>query len=232
MTNTTRIGSVLLGAALLWLGSASTVLGEAAPGPGERLRPALHDPSLDRAGLARACLVAAAEAEALLGLPAGLLAAIAVVESAAHAFAVGTPARSHYAANRVQAVRLARASGPRAAGGCFQINLPVHAGRDPAWVFDPWASALFAGRLVAHHAAAAGGDWGLAVARYAGAGPGSEAAQRQRCRVAAGLAGLGQALPRGLSASGCNSADHRVWRAKAALLAARARGPEAVASLR
>lgn len=185
----------------------------------------------DRAGQARACLVAAAEAEARLGLPPGLLAAVAVTESAAHPFAIGAPGRAHYPADRAAALRLARAAGPGASGGCFQVNIGVHARRDPAWVFDPWASALFAGRMLARHAAATGQDWGGAVSRYAGVAPGSAAARRQRCRVAASLAGLGHAPPRGLGPEGCGLAEFRTSRAKAVLLAARASGPEALAAL-
>jgi len=204
--------------------------GQAAADPARGLSPAPAVPA-DRAGMTRACLVAAAEAEARLGLPPGVLAALAVIESAAHPFAIGSASRSHYAANREEALRAARSAGPGAAGGCFQINIGVHARRDPSWVFDPWASALFAGRMLARHAAATGNDWGAAVARYAGAGQGSDAGRRQRCRVAASLAGLGHAPPRGLGTEGCGLADLRSTRGKAVALAARASGPEAVAAL-
>ena len=182
-------------------------------------------------GLARACLAAAAEAEATLGLPPGVLAALAVVESTAHPYAIGTPARSLYPPTRDEALRLARSSGAGAAGGCFQLTLSLHARRDPGLVFDPWASALVAGRLLARHAAAAAGDWGVAVARYAGAGVGSTAARRQRCRVAASLDALGHPAARGLGPEGCRQAETSAARAKAVAVAARARGPEAVAAL-
>jgi hypothetical protein len=217
----------MLGAALAFLALSGNVSAD----PARELSPAPAVPA-DRAGMARACLAAAAEAEARLGLPPGVLAALAVVESAAHPFAIGSASRSRYAASREEAVRIARSAGPGAAGGCFQINIGVHARRDPAWVFDPWASALFAGRMLARHAGATAQDWGAAVARYAGAGPGSDAARRQRCRVAAGLAGLGHPPPRGLGTEGCRPADVGVAREKAVTLAARAIGPEAVALLR
>lgn len=208
--------------------------GAASADPQRELSPAYATAS-GRAGLAHACLAAAAEAEALLGLPRGLLAAVALAESAAHPFAIGSASRSRYAANREEALRLARAAGPGASGGCFQINIGVHARRDLAWVFDPWASALFAGRMLARQAAAgprAGApDWGVAVARYSGAAAGSEAARRQRCRVAAGLAGLGHPPPRGLGTQGCRPGELAAARAKAVTVAARALGPEAIASL-
>lgn len=216
----------VLGAVL----AALCLSGTAAADPARGLSPASAVPA-DRAGMKRACLVAAAEAEARLGLPPGVLAALAVIESAAHPFAIGSASRSHYAASQEEAVRVARAAGPGAAGGCFQINIGVHARRDPSWVFDPWASALFAGRMLARHAAATGHDWGAAVARYAGAGHGSDAARRQRCRVAASLAGLGHAPPRGLGTEGCGQAELRTTRGKAMMLAARASGPEALAAL-
>ncbi|WP_158639334.1 transglycosylase SLT domain-containing protein, partial [Elioraea rosea] len=163
-------------------------------------------------GHARACLAAAGEAEARLGLPTGLLAAVTMTESAAHPFAIGTPARSVYAETRDEAVRIARQSPAGASGGCFQINIGVHARRNPAWVFDPWRSALFAGQLLARHSAERGEDWGHAVARYAGARPGTAAARQHRCRIAASLAGLGHPQPRGLSTEGCRPGEARVAR--------------------
>lgn len=204
-------------------------------GPGEGAARAMPQ---DRWGQARACLVAAAEAEARLDLPRGLLAALALTESAAHPFAVGTPGRSHYAASAAEATRLAARAGEGASAGCFQINVGVHARRDPSWVFDPWQSALFAGQKLARLAATASGDrgsgeqdWGTAVARYAGARPGTEAASLQRCRVAASLAGLGHMPPPGLGTAGCRAGELRVAQAKARTISARANGPEAVAAL-
>ncbi len=178
---------------------------------------------------ARACLSAAGEAEAQLGLPSGLLAAITLIESAAHPYAIGTPERSTYASSREEAVRLARQAPAGASGGCFQINIGVHAKRNPAWVFDPWQSALFAGRMLARHSAERGGDWGHAVARYAGARPGTAAARQHRCRVAASLSGLGHAQPRGLNTEGCRPGEARTARDKAEVIAQAAFGPEALA---
>jgi hypothetical protein len=185
----------------------------------------------DRGTLARACLVAAAEAEARLGLPAGLLAALAVTESAAHPFAIGTARRADYPATQAEAERLARAGGEGASAGCFQINVGVHARETIAWVFDPWASALFAGRKLAAHAEAMEGDWAAALARYAGARPGTEAARLHQCRVAASLAGLGQAPPPGLGTGHCRGGEARTAAAKARTLLARANGPAALAAL-
>ncbi|WP_291299356.1 hypothetical protein [Elioraea sp.] len=185
----------------------------------------------DRGGQARACLVAAAEAEVRLGLPRGLLAALALTESAAHPFAVGTPQRSHYASSREEAMRIAARAGEGASAGCFQINVGVHAPEDPAWVLDPWQAALFAGRKLARLASAGDQDWGAAVIRYAGARPGTEAASLQRCRVAGSLAGIGQVPPPGLGTAGCRAGELRVAQAKARTISARANGPEAVAAL-
>jgi hypothetical protein len=186
----------------------------------------------DRGGQARACLVAAAEAEARLGLPRGLLAALVLTESAAHPFAVGTAQRSHYAASREEAMRIAARAGEGASAGCFQINVGVHARGDASWVFDPWQAALFAGRKLAGAAVANGDtDWGLAVIRYAGARPETEAATLQRCRVAGSLAGLGHMPPEGLGTAGCRPGELRVAQAKARSISARAGGPEAVAAL-
>lgn len=185
----------------------------------------------DRGTLARACLVAAAEAEARLGLPAGLLAALALTESAAHPFAIGTATAAHYPATRAEAERLARTTRATAAGGCFQINIGVHAAADPSWVFDPWRSALFAGRKLAAHLAATEGDWGAALARYAGAAPGTEAARLHHCRVAASLAGIGRPMPPGLATASCRGGEARTAQAKARTLLAQARGPTALAAV-
>jgi hypothetical protein len=185
----------------------------------------------DRATLARACLVAAAEAEARLGLPSGLLAAVALTESAAHPFAIGTATRAAYPATRAEAERLARTAPPGAAGGCFQINISVHAADDPSWVFDPWASALFAGRKLAGHHDATEGDWPAALARYLGAAPGTEAARLYQCRVAASLAGLGRPQPPGLGTLSCRGGEARTAQAKATTLLAKAQGPTALAAL-
>lgn len=189
--------------------------------------------SLPRDGdaLARACLVAAAEAEARIGLPPGLLVAVAVTESAAHPFAIGSADRATYPATREAAERLARTAGPGTAGGCFQINMAVHAPRDPSWVFDPWASALFAARKLAGHVEATGGDWGAALARYAGARTGTEAARLYRCRVAASLAGIGREPPPGLGTALCRGGEARAAMAKARTLHARVNGPAALAAI-
>lgn len=184
----------------------------------------------DRGALARACLVAATEAEARLGLPEGILAALALTESAAHPFAIGTPRAAHYPPSRGAAERLARTAGQDAAGGCFQINLSVHAAEDMGWVFDPWASALFAGRKLVGHLEATGGDWGAALARYAGARPGTEAARLHHCRVAASQAALGRLPPPGLSTAPCRGGEARTATAKAVTITARAGGPTALAA--
>lgn len=208
----------------------ATVARDATPA---RPAPAVRSIPADPGGQARACLVAAAEAEVQLGLPRGILAALALTESAAHPFAVGTPQRSHYATSREEAARVARRAGDGASAGCFQINVGVHAPDDLAWVFDPWQAALFAGRKLARLAAtdSGGQDWALAVIRYAGARPGTEAATLQRCRVAGSLAGIGQVPPQGLVTAGCRPGELRVAQAKARTIAARASGPEAVAAL-
>jgi hypothetical protein len=200
---------------------------------GEATRPAASRAPLpsDRASLARACLVAAAEAEARLGLPPGILAALSLTESAAHPFAIGTAARSHYPTTHAEAVRIARAAGAGAAAGCFQISIGVHAARDVSWLFDPWASALFAGRKLVRHLEATGGDWAGALARYAGARPESETTRLYLCRVSASLAGMGHAPPPGVGTDSCRAGEARTALAKARTLLARANGPTALAAI-
>jgi hypothetical protein len=221
--------ALLVGVSFPALFSPAMADGSRAVAPSRSLPGALPREAIgaDRATQARACLAAAAAAEAALGLPRGLLEAVSLIESSAHPFAIGTPERAHYPSSAADAARLARNAGAGASGGCFQINLAVHAPRDTAWVFDPWASALFAGRLLAR--LGSDGHWGEAIALYAGARPDSEPGRMQRCRVAATLAGLGKPAPFGLDMGACRIGEARTAQGKARSIAALAGRPITIA---
>lgn len=174
----------------------------------------------ERGELAARCIAAARTAEAVTGLPDGLLVAVAVVESALHPYAVGSERDARYPASPAQAARAARAMAERArsvSGGCFQVNIGVHARQGPAWVFDPAASALFAAGLLdelhARH-----GDWAGALAAYNGAAPRSGAGRAYACRVRAALAEVAPASVAAIRPGACAAGTTRAMRAKATAL--------------
>lgn len=176
----------------------------------------------ERGELAQRCIAAARTAEAVAGLPEGLLVAVAVVESALHPFAVGSARDARYPASPAQATRDARAMAQGArnvSGGCFQVNIRVHAKESPAWVFDPAASASFAAGLLDdlhdRH-----GTWAAALAGYSGAAPGSGTGRAYACRVRAALAEVAPASVAAVRPGACAAGTTRAMRAKATSLLA------------
>lgn len=151
--------------------------------------PAQPAPAADRGSLAARCVEAARVGEAAFDLPEGLLVAVAIVESALHPYAVGSADESRYPPSVAEARRAARALGGARAvsGGCFQVNIRVHARTAPDWVFDAAGSALFAARLLAELRDRHGG-FAAALAAYNGAPPGSASGRAYACRVRAALA--------------------------------------------
>lgn len=177
-------------------------------------------PPADRGALAARCVAAAHTAEAIVGLPDGLLIAVAVVESALHPYAVGSERDSRYPDTPAKAVQAARTLAPGArsvSGGCFQVNIGVHARNSPAWVFDPAQSAMFAARLLAslhdRH-----GDWSAALAAYHGAPPRSGIGRAYACRVRAALAEAAPASVSAIRPGSCATGTAQAMRAKAATL--------------
>lgn len=153
----------------------------------------------ERGELAARCLEAARMAEAVYGLPEGLLVAVAIVESALHPYALGTERASRFPADARAAKREAetlRRGARSLSAGCFQVNLGAHGREAQAWAFDAHASALFAAALLAD-ARARGGSHAAALALYHGSVPGSVAAIGYACRVRAALA---EVAPASLSA--------------------------------
>ena len=174
----------------------------------------------DRGDLAARCVAAARAAEAIADLPEGLLVAVAVVESALHPYAVGSERDARYAGSPAQAKAAARAMAPTArsvSGGCFQVNIGVHARDGAAWVFDPAQSAAFAARLLATlHARH--GDWAAALAAYNGASPGGSVGRAYACRVRAALEEVAPASLAAIRLGSCPAGPSRAMRAKAASL--------------
>lgn len=182
----------------------------------------VHAQPSDRGELAARCIAAARAAEAATDLPEGLLVAVAVVESALHPYAVGSEREGRYPASPTLAKRAAREMAPGArsvSGGCFQVNIGVHARDGAAWVFDPGESALFAARLLADLRARHGG-WAAALAAYNGAAPGGSVGRAYACRVRAALAEIAPASLPAIRLESCPAGPARAMRAKTATLLA------------
>lgn len=147
---------------------------------------------------ASGCVPAAAYVEKRLGIPDGILQAIALVESGrggvAWPWTINAAGEPHYLPDRGEAERvLAQAvetHGGSVAIGCMQIYLSWHAERfrDLSHVLDPAANVAYAGKylllLRARH-----GSWAAAVRHYHGADAGAQ--RRYLCRVLTLRASLG-----------------------------------------
>jgi hypothetical protein len=171
----------------------------------------VHGQASDRGDLAARCVAAARAAEAIADLPDGLLVAVA---------AVGSERDARYARSPAQAKAAAREMAPGArsvSGGCFQVNIGVHARDGAAWVFDPAESATFAAQLLNGLRARHGG-WAAALAAYNGASPGSGAGHAYACRVRAALAEIAPASLPAIRLGSCPAGPTRAIRAKAATL--------------
>lgn len=155
------------------------------------------------------CLRAAAAAGVAEGIPDGLMARIAQVESAQRqsdgvwrpwpwtinadgadlAFATKRDAVVWAARAPMRGVRLLDA-------GCLQVNLQAHphAFASLGQAFDPWDNARYAARYLRElHDSDAGGDWSVAVGMYHSHTP--ELAYEYRARVASLGAGIIAGLP-------------------------------------
>jgi len=156
------------------------------------------------------CLVAARGAGSAEGVPDGLMARIAQVESAQRQtdgvwrpwpWTIDADGADLAFVSRQQAVGWARTAPLRGVklldAGCLQVNLQAHphafASLDEA--FDPWANARYAAQyLRALHDGDAGGDWAVAVGMYHSHTP--ELAMEYRARVEALGEGIIEGLPR------------------------------------
>jgi hypothetical protein len=166
-----------------------------------------------------ACGRAIAAAERSAGLPAGLLLAIARVESgrarpgggvAPWPFAINAGGAGRYPESRAEAISAVEAL--RAAGtasvdvGCMQVNLFHHptAFPDLEAAFDPARNVAYAVAFL-RDLRARTGNWADAIAQYHSAEPGRGLAYHARVRVARVAAGTLLTAPaalRGLCAPG------------------------------
>jgi hypothetical protein len=132
-----------------------------------------------------ACLAAARRAEAVHGLPDGLLVAIALSESGLHAHALNIGGRAYFPQDLAAARALLLSAGPGRSvmAGCVQVNARVHA-RGADWPLDPVRSADWAGGLLRRWYTETG-SWAEALRRWHGGSPAST--RRVMCRVRAKL---------------------------------------------
>lgn len=162
-----------------------------------------------------ACLRAVRQAEAVHGLPEGLLVAIALSESGLHAHALNIGGRAHYPDDPAEArAMLRRAAGRSVMAGCLQVNVGAHA-RNADWPLDPMRAADWAAQHLRRWYLATG-TWTQALARWHG---GSAAGTRRLiCRVRGKLevAAPGSDI---LAGSGCGGSEiARVRRSGTSLL--------------
>lgn len=170
---------------------------------------AASDAALDGLSPRAACLAAVRRAEAVHGVPSGLLSAVALAESGLHAYALNIGGRAHFPGSRDEARALLASARPGASimAGCVQVNARVHA-RGSDWPLDPMRSADWAGGMMARWARETG-SWGEAVRRWHGGSPAST--QRLVCRIKAKMevTGADQDVFRDWSCDGAQTARVR-----------------------
>jgi soluble lytic murein transglycosylase-like protein len=167
------------------------------------------------------CRAAIAQAEAGSGVPAGLLGAIALVESGRRSptgapqpwpWAYNAAGEGHAPPSKAAAiaeVQALLARGVRSIDvGCMQVNLLHHPGAFPDLdtAFDPLANARYAVRFL-RDLRARSGDWGTAIGRYHSGEVERGGAYSRRVALArmgaAFNSGGGVPLPPGLTANIC-----------------------------
>jgi hypothetical protein len=187
--------AALLAAPLLLASGTAIAASQAASGEAVR-QPRLPDAPMEllppataltgpRLSPQAACLAAARRAEAVHGLPDGLLVAIALSESGLHAHALNIGGRAHFPQDMAtaRALLLGAGRGQSVMAGCVQVNARVHA-RGADWPLDPVRSADWAGGLLRRWHTETG-SWAEALRRWHGGSPAST--RRVMCRVRAKL---------------------------------------------
>ncbi|MBR0642106.1 lytic transglycosylase domain-containing protein [Plastoroseomonas hellenica] len=166
------------------------------------------------------CRPAIERASAEAGIPAGLMMAIARVESGRREplsgriepwpYAINAGGEGRYAGSQAEAVALVQGyliSGQRSIDvGCMQVNLAHHATAFGSLTeaFDPLTNARYAASFLRRLEQQ--GGWDAAVARYHSATP--ERGEPYRARVMAAMAGL--PMPGGVAAPPARAPDPHV----------------------
>lgn len=160
------------------------------------------------------CVAHAAEAERELGIPAGILTSIAMVESGADGapqpFAMNIAGRAIIARSVEDAARRLRDAKGRLRSnayiGCMQISLQVHKSQfdRPEQIVVPRENVRYAGRLLLRlHEEE--GNWRSAIARYNGAP--IRAAQNYVCKVWRHLNDLEDQSARLIESANCQDGE-------------------------
>jgi hypothetical protein len=160
------------------------------------------------------CVTHAVEAEQKLGIPSGMLVAIALVESgqdgAPHPFAMSVQGRPYYARNVNDAARHLRDHRGQLRSntyvGCMQLSVASHRGEFQPLekIVEPRDNVFYAGQLLVRFHGEEG-NWKTALARYNG-GSGRRA-QAYVCKIWQSLSELDAQSAKLLASSRCEDTD-------------------------
>ncbi|PWC55658.1 lytic transglycosylase [Azospirillum sp. TSO22-1] len=166
------------------------------------------------AAASEGCVAHAAEAEQKLNIPAGMLLAIALVESGTdgtpNPYAISANGRAIMARSPQDAARHLRDRGGRVREntyvGCMQLSVQVHKGQFAPLekIAEPRENVWYAGRLLVRlHGEE--GSWKAAIARYNGTSP--RRAQAYVCKVWQNLAELDQESAKLIASPKCDDSE-------------------------
>jgi len=160
------------------------------------------------------CVTHAVEAEQKLGIPSGMLVAIALVESgqdgAPHPFAMSVQGRPYYARNVSDAARHLRDHRGQLRSntyvGCMQLSVASHRGEFQPLekIVEPRDNVFYAGQLLVRFHGEEG-NWKTALTRYNGSS--GRRAQAYVCKIWQSLAELDTQSAKLLASSRCEDSD-------------------------
>jgi hypothetical protein len=156
---------------------------------------------------ANVCATFASEAELEYRIPAGLLQAIALVESKHNPWAVAVGGKSMLPGSQEAAARLIRSRPTRGVFvGCMQLSVKHHewAFEDMADMLDPAENVDYAAQLLVELRDASG-SWTKAVQRYQGGKPAAQ--RRYVCMVAGELRRINRGSADLFDTRGCSAKD-------------------------
>ncbi|MFS2010114.1 transglycosylase SLT domain-containing protein [Azospirillum sp. CT11-132] len=160
------------------------------------------------------CVTHAVEAEQKLGIPSGMLVAIALVESGQdgtpHPFAMSVQGRPYYARNVSDAARHLRDHRGQLRSntyvGCMQLSVATHRGEFQPLekIVEPRDNVFYAGQLLVRFHGEEG-NWKTALARYNGSS--GRRAQAYVCKIWQSLGELDTQSAKLLASSRCEDTD-------------------------
>lgn len=160
------------------------------------------------------CVTHAVEAEQKLGIPSGMLVAIALVESgqdgAPHPFAMSVQGRPYYARNVSDAARHLRDHRGQLRSntyvGCMQLSVATHRGEFQPLekIVEPRDNVFYAGQLLVRFHGEEG-NWKTALTRYNGSS--GRRAQAYVCKIWQSLSELDTQSAKLLASSRCEDSD-------------------------